>query len=130
MGTLFSENRHTTNFQFLEDLKFKNFQCGHDFVVAVAMYGRSGKSVEKVNAKSLVRCSTQSAFYQNSTIKQGKMTSYKKRQPSEIIMNITQPNLNTIQGSSLSPIRNGVNLKTFDSKTNVKSNNYGLLSQF
>jgi hypothetical protein len=34
IGSLFHENRNSINFQFLDNLYFNNFSCGHDFVVA------------------------------------------------------------------------------------------------
>ena len=34
IGSLFSENKNSINFQFLDNIKVDSFSCVHDFVVA------------------------------------------------------------------------------------------------
>ena len=85
MGSLFSENRNITNFQFLDNLTFMNFKCGYDFVVAIAVPGMHNESeIAKSHTKQLVRSSTQSNLAgSKSASKVSKPMIYKKRLPSE-----------------------------------------------
>eukprot|EP00347_Sterkiella_histriomuscorum_P016763 403351945 len=75
LGSLFQENKNTTNFQYLDNMNFLSFQCGHDFVIASAANSGNYTSNVPIQSKSLIRSSTHSALQNHKNI-------LKKRQPS------------------------------------------------
>ncbi|CDW85161.1 UNKNOWN [Stylonychia lemnae] len=103
IGSLFQESKNTTsNFQYLDNMNFEAFTCGHDFVVASSANQQYHSAQPKSRqSMKLTRSNTQSLLqYQKNIVK--------KRQPSDHHIynkvHLQQQNNNMTQSSINNPM--------------------------